>query len=305
MRRKHYLVVFLFIVLSGTAIQTYAQEQLRLTQLTDNPAQDGFPSWSPDGQTIVFSRYDRDEAPEKTGLWLLKPDSGESYQLTTFIAEHPDWSSDGNYIAFDGDYGDSIKLIAATGGTPIRIVPESIPVSRGGQPTWSPDGSRIAFKEGSNLWMLEVSTGRFDSFFAAGKLPIPTCWSHDGEELYLYMRDAETSTASIVAISISEPGERVVTPEEGAVYRYADLSPDDTLLVVTRCEGRNCDLYVMQAAGGKQIQITSHPEYDDAPAWSPDGSKIAFVSTRSGSFDIWQVEVDPEQLKQELDLLNQ
>jgi Tol biopolymer transport system component len=53
-----------------------------------------------------------------------------------------------------------------------------------GFPSWSPDGSRIAFKEGSNLWVLDVSSGRFDKVFSEpGKVPIPTGWSPDGTEI--------------------------------------------------------------------------------------------------------------------------
>ena len=92
-----------------------------------------------------------------------------------------------------------------------------------------------------------------------------------------------------------------MTPEEEGVYRYADLSPDGSLLAVVRCEGRrDCDVWVMSSSGGSRVQITSHPDYDDGPAWSPDGTTIAFVSTRSGNFDIWTVEVDVERVRREL-----
>ncbi|MBE0566733.1 MAG: PD40 domain-containing protein [Krumholzibacteria bacterium] len=276
-------------------------ERYQLKRITDDPAQDGFPSWSPDGKHIVFSRNGGEDAPEKTGLWLVSPDGGEPHQLATIIAEHPDWSPDGRYIAFDGDFGNCIQLVAASGGTPIRIVPESIPVRRGGQPKWSPDGSRIAFKEGHNLWVLDVPTGRFDKIFSdQGKLPIPACWSHDGREIYLYLRDAESHDATISAVSATGAGIRRVTLEEASVYRYADLSPDGSLLAVVWCQGRDCDLWIMSPTGGNRVQITAHPSYDDGPSWSPDGKRIAFVSTRSGSFDIWTVEVDAEQVRRDL-----
>ena len=166
-----------------TSVDAIAQEA-GLRQLTDDPAQDGFPQWSPDGETIVFSRYGGDEAPERNGLWLVSPQGGEPRRLTMSLGEHPHWSPDGHYIAFDGDFGATIQVVAASGGTPIRIVPESIPVERGGQAKWSPDGSRVVFKEGPNLWLLELATGRFEKVFSEeGKLPIPTCWSHDGEDV--------------------------------------------------------------------------------------------------------------------------
>lgn len=278
-----------------------AQETEGVRRLTYDLAQDGFPSWSPDGRHMVFSRYGGDEAPEKTGLYLVSPDGGEAQRLTTVIGEHPDWSPDGHYIAFDGDFGNSIQLVAASGGTPVRIVPESIPVLRGGQPKWSPDASRIVFKEGENLWLLDVAAGSFETLFReSGKLPIPACWSPDGQEIYVFLRETESRNSSIWAISAAGRGKRRVTPEDDAVYRYADLSPDGSLLAVVRCEGRECNLGVMSSAGGDRVPITPLAGYDDGPAWSPDGTTIAFVSTRSGNFDIWTVDVDIEQVRREL-----
>ena len=300
-----WLIAVIIACLTATA-EALPQEPLGLQRLTQDPAQDGFPHWSPDGETLVFSRYGGDEEPAKNGLWLISPDGGEPRRLTHVLGEHPHWSPDGHYIAFDGDFGNTIQLVAASGGTPIRIVPESIPVSRGGQPKWSPDGSRIAFKEGPNLWILDLPTGRMEKIFSEeGKLPIPTLWSKDGEEIYVFMRESESRNSSIWAISVNGESLRKLTPEEEGTYRYADLSPDGTLLAVVWCEGRACDVWVMSAGGGKRVPITTHPDYDDGPAWSPDGTSIAFVSTRSGNFDIWTVGIDLERVRSQLAQLNQ
>jgi TolB protein len=287
----------LWIFADGTA-----QEPYRVTQLTDDPAQDGFPSWSPDGASLVFSRYGGDEAPEKTGLWVISPGGGEPRQLTTVIGEHPDWSPDGRYIVFDGDFGGSIQLVSASGGTPVRIVPESVPVARGGQPKWSPQSSRIVFKEGPSLWLLDLPTGRIECLLRMeGRRVLPACWAHDGEDIYFAVREAEGPNAALWAVSPGGENLRQVTPEKEGVYRYADLSPDGSLLAVVWCEGRVCNLWAMSRAGGKRVRITSHPGYDDGPAWSPEGDRIAFVSTRSGHFDIWMVDVDVERVRRELE----
>jgi TolB protein len=288
-------------------VEAGAQEERGLRQLTHSATQDGFPSWSPDGGSIFFSRYGGDDAPEKNGLWLVSPEGGEPRQLTHVLGEHPDWSPNGHYIAFDGDFGNTIQLVSASGGTAVRIVPESIPVERGGQPKWSPDGSRIAFKEGPNLWVLELATGRFDKVFNdPTRLPIANDWSLDGKEIYVSLREGpESRNWSIWAISASGQGERRLTPEHESTYRYADLSPDGSLLAVVWCEERNCDLWAMAPTGGPRVQLTSHPSYDDGPAWSPDGTRIAFVSTRSGNFDVWTMEVDTARVRSRLAELGQ
>lgn len=294
-------IVLLVISCFISSPDVSAQDERVPKRLTDDPAQDGFPRWSPDGKQILFSRFGGDIAPEKTGLWLVSPDGGEARQLTTVIGEHPHWSPDGLYIAFDGDSGNSIQLVSASGGVPIRIVPESISISRDGQPKWSPDGTRIAFKEGSSIWVLDVATDRFKKVFSEeGKRVFPVCWSHDGSEIYICMRVGDNPISSLWAVSATGDGTRQMTFEKESVYRYADLSPDGSLLSVVWCDGRNCDLWAMLPTGGNRVQITSDPSYDDGPSWSPDGTRIAFVSTRSGNFDIWTIEVDVERVRGEL-----
>jgi Tol biopolymer transport system component len=263
-------------------------------QLTSDLVQEGFPCWSPDGMRLVFSRTPQDPDSPLMGLWLTTPLGGEPRQLTRVIGEHPDWSPDGSLIVFDGDFGNCLQVVAATGGPPIRILPPDQTITKGCNPKWSPDGTRIAFHEGDTLWLYEPATGALTAAFRQeDKLPIPGCWSQDGDSLYVYLREADSPSAAIWLVSADGEGGRPLTVETDTVYRYMDLSPDGELLAYVRCEGRDCDLWVMAAGGGeRRVQITSGPDYDDSPRWSPDGRTVAFTSSRGGSFDIWLVELD-------------
>ena len=51
------------------------------------------------------------------------------------------------------------------------------------------------------------------------------------------------------------------------------------------------EIWMMPAAGGTPAQVTEGPGYAGYPKWSPDGSQIAFSSSRSGNHDIWVVDV--------------
>jgi len=273
------------------------QDRYPVRQLTVHPAQEGFPTWSPDGQLIAYALIGRNDSAGITGLWMIPAAGGEPRQALGVIAEHPDWSPDGHYLVFDADSGNSIKLVSAQGGHPIRLVPPSIGVLRGGNPNWSPDGTHVAFKgDSAQLWILDVRTGEARTVFRReGTLAIPGCWSHDGNALYFTLRSAESASA-IWMTSLASAEHRPLTSESDRAYRYLDLSPDGTLLAFVWCEGRNCDLWVMPSAGGKPVQLTTHPAYDDTPRWSPDGTRIAFTSTRSGGFDVWVMTLDLEDL---------
>ena len=61
------------------------------------------------------------------------------------------------------------------------------------------------------------------------------------------------------------------------------LASNTGRIVFTSVRDGNFEIYVMDADGGNQENLTNHPAYDRLPDWSPDGTKIAFVSSRDGS----------------------
>ena len=235
----------------------------------------------------------------------MASEGGDPIRFTSFIGEHPKWSPDGQYLVFDADTGNSIKLMSAHGGRPVRIVPESMHISSGGNPIWSPDGSKIAFKADSAIWILEIETGTFSrAFRQEGTYPIPSCWSRDGKSLLLMLREPPTKRSSILRLFLTGQTREVFAHEEGKSYRYAEESPDGSLLAFTWCEGRKCDLWVAPSQGGKGVQLTMHPSYDVSPAWSPDGTKIAFTSARTGRMDIYVMDLDLPDLRRAVEKIN-
>ena len=67
--------------------------------------------------------------------------------------------------------------------------------------------------------------------------------------------------------------------------RYCTISPDGEQIAFTY----KGDIYTVPVGGGKALQITSNQGHDTHPVWSPDGSRIAFASSREGSMDIFIV----------------
>jgi Tol biopolymer transport system component len=300
---NRFVPVLVLVLVSSPTFGLAAQDRFPVQRLTFDPAQEGFPSWSPDGATIVYSYLERRDSGIVAGLHTIPSAGGEPRWLTDEIGEHPSWSREGHYIVFDAEMGESIKLTSARGGPPVRIVPSSIPVQSGGNPIWSPDGSRILFKSGTDLWVLDIGTGDAQPIFTReGTKAIPGCWADDGASVYFTLADADGFRGrSILETRVDGDEYRVVLPESEYSYRYMDLSPDGSLLVFVQCEGRNCDLWVLPAGGGSAVQLTRHPAYDDTPRWSPDGTRIAFTSARANNFDVWVMTLDLTALRAALD----
>lgn len=70
--------------------------------------------------------------------------------------------------------------------------------------------------------------------------------------------------------------------------RDVRISPDGSKIAFTY-QG---DIFTVPATGGRATRLTSNPAYDSAPVWSPDGSRIAFASSREGGTDIFIMDAD-------------
>ena len=70
------------------------------------------------------------------------------------------------------------------------------------------------------------------------------------------------------------------------------LSPDGRLVAITATEGSNQDVWVYDIARGVRTRLSTDPEGDWRPVWSPAGDEVAFTSDRAGSFDIFLRQAD-------------
>jgi Tol biopolymer transport system component len=115
--------------------------------LSNNPADDLFPSWSPDGSQIAFVS-NRDDGQF---LYLMDADGSNLHLLSQQNgSEWPDWSPDGEMITFTSDA--DIYIIPADGSTPAVNLTNS--PKKDSQPVWSPDGRQIAWliNNGGDQW---------------------------------------------------------------------------------------------------------------------------------------------------------
>jgi dipeptidyl aminopeptidase/acylaminoacyl peptidase len=104
--------------------------------------------------------------------------------------------------------------------------------------------------------------------------------------------------SEIWVMNIDGSGKRQLTFNDASDGGVATWSPDGTKIAFKSSRGSanpdrpNNEIYVMNADGTDQHNITNHPAEEVLPDWSPDGKKIAFVSDRGGDFAIYTMAPD-------------
>lgn len=288
-------------------ISLNAQDMFKARQLTFDKAQQGFPTWSPDGKSIIYQYTDMNDTIGKNGLWKVSEDGTGAKQIFSGVAEHPKWSPDNSYIVFDADTGKSIKMIPVEGGSPIRFLPDSIHIVNGGLPCWSPDASQIVFLEGStvSLCIYDINTGNIHKIFSEdGLLPFPGCWSADGRSVLIGIMDRESRKSTLWKISLDGIEKEQILGHHENFYRHLAISPDGSLLIYAALEGGYLGLYIMSAEGGASLPLTITPQmHTEGVSWAPDGNSIAFTRGRSGNCDIWIMDMNIEEVYKELQTL--
>ena len=297
-----YIAAMLVFTISITA-----QDKFECRKLTSDTERKGFPSWSPDGKSIIYQVTNHYDSLGNNGLWIISKDGSGAKQIFNGIAEHPKWSPDNKFIVFDADSGNSIKLISTETGEVKSFIPDSIQIRNGGLPCWSPDGSLITFVErtGPSLCVYNMNTGNLKSIFSKnGMVPLPACFTTDGENIIIALMDLQTRKSSMQKINLSDGSAEQIQIDNENFYRHLAISPDGSLIIFAAITERYLGLYITLSEGGKSIPLTvTSGFHNESPSWSPDGKSVIFTSGRSGG-GIWIMEVEIDQLKKELLELN-
>jgi hypothetical protein len=162
----------------------------------------------------------------------------------------------------------------------------------GVNPAWSPDGSKIAFDDGTNVHVVNADGSPLSPAFTAfaGTDPV---WSPDGTEV------AFVSGGDVQLRNLASAATTNLTAS-AATDASPTWSPDGTKIAFTSTrDNATGELYTMNADGSAQTRVNPATAGASSPSWSPDGTKIAFSKPDSGgNDDVWAVTVADGTLSQ-------
>jgi TolB protein len=159
------------------------------------------------------------------------------------------------------------------------------------QPAFSQDGSLLAFRalEGHpELGLLDLRTDQISRVTRNATDSTPT-WSPDASQIAFASDREDDRIWRIYVISPKEVKGKGVLWAIGQMPAWA---ADGSEIAYRACDlfGNNCGLWVMEPGGFDQARLTSDPS-DTSPSWSPDTSQVAFISARTGNWEIHAVDV--------------
>ncbi len=241
------------------------------TVLAANPDNDLQPSYSADGERIVFARSSGDT------IWVMNADGSGQTQLTEVspVSDdgNPAFSPDGTRIVFEkGDASDvEIWVMDANGQNQVQLTDNT---TNDIDPSFSPDGQKIVFSRTGG------SLGRIFVMDANGQNPVPLTlapgnidsqpdFSPDGTRI-AFSRD---DTGGDVDIYVMNADGQNLTPltDNPAQDEQPVFSPDGTRIAFFRGTMASEQIYAMDADGQNQAPLTEtvSMQYDTAPAWQP------------------------------------
>jgi Tol biopolymer transport system component len=222
-------------------------------------------SWSPDGERLAYDSWH--VGHRDFDIWVMDADGSGKRQLTTSPLRDvlPAWSPDGRWIAFSRKRAASavedLWLIHPDGTGERRLVRDASTCA------WSPDARRLVYSSGGHLYMIglggrgrrRLTRARAEDFPGAGS------WSPGGGRI-LFTRYPVGGFGDIFLLDVRSGRVRRLT------FTKADdgdpsWSPDGRRIVFDSTRDGNREVYVMNADGTAQRNVTHNPADDWADTW--------------------------------------
>jgi len=183
-------------------------------------------------------------------------------------------------------FEEDIYVINADGTGEMRVTTDP---SADFDPTWSPDGERIAYRHQTgpgdertpDIYVIGVDgAGKTNLTRSDGVLDWGPAWSPDGSRIAWNSDRNDPGIGDLDGFVMRPNGSRVEEITDEPFFEYPSWSPDGERIAFMSPVGADYEIFVIDTDGSDAHQLTDSPGDDGWPSWSPDGSTILFASQR-------------------------
>ena len=283
---------------------SYYWREMYTPQVTSGPSA---VTWSPDGREVIYSM--------QGSLWRQRIGTTIATQLTSGDTYdfQPDWSPDGRSVVYSAYNGRALSLMVLdvfSLGTLPLVADSNVNV----EARWSPDGSRIAFVSTAyngrwHIFVGRYANARLDSitrvtedkdsglpryYYSRWDHYLSPTWSPDGKELiFISNKGRVYGTGGLWRMEARAGATpREIHYEETSWKARPDWNRDGRRVVFSSYHGRQWNQLWLTASERADPMPLTYGDFDaTAPRWSPDGSRIAYISNEGGNTSLWTVTV--------------
>ncbi len=281
----------------------------------------GYPLGSaPETVTLLDSDGSHVERPELFSPYTTSILGGASEGSTYIYVDLFAWAPNGQSLAFMGFAGTTCRSTQKVGeclqlylanlnsGKVVRLTTDAEPYhwSEFGRPTWSPDSRQIVIAVPSGLVKIDVESLQRHVLTANAKDMYPR-WSPDGKVI-AFVRQETTADKGQYSLMMMQPDGSGVRTVTSPIYidqnRWAlQAGPDDepawspdSRWLAYEVGQDHSNIEIANVTTGEKRMLVPSSANDFYPVWSPDGTRLAFVSDRGGQNEIYVVSLDSQGL---------
>jgi Tol biopolymer transport system component/DNA-binding winged helix-turn-helix (wHTH) protein len=266
-------------------------------RLTDSPGADRYPAWSPDAQLVAFSRV----VEGRCELSTVPAIGGPVRKLADCASRDgvkPSWSPDGSTIALSSRVAAGpwrIELLDVARGNRVALTSPPPGIDGDSEPAFSPDGKSVAFVRTAtdgvdDLYVVGTSGGEPKRLTFENRALTGADWAPDGRSLVFSSSRAGLFSLWRLPLSGGEPQ---LVGGGGSKMKHPSAARTKNAIAY---ENWNYEVNLwsvpLAAALAPPVRVTfAADEWEYDPDFSPDGARVAYVSTKSGAPEIWTADL--------------
>lgn len=229
-------------------------------------------------------------------VWVSDADGSDARQVTKSKNDKTrvSWYPEGDALLATCNEGSVVRVELS--GLETKIPLEQYPVV---DAVLSPDGKSLAYSfstaiDGNDIWIAAADGSGAEKIVRMTTLQHEPVWTLDSSHVY-FLSGGGGQAHDIWRVSLQSRSTEQLTV--GSLYHFDIAVAANGDMAFSSNRSGNYEVY-LQSPGGEPRALTDHPALDGRPTFSSDGSEIIFESTRSGSPNLWRLNLSTKSIHQ-------